>query len=161
MSRFHLFSLIIIVYPPVHACNPNSYTLIDQIWLLYSILQHNILSLLVQYDMPDGSVALGGVWLPISPNLIGFSTGVELLSESSFPCWDLLTFTGCAASTTSCFALLVDRLMPICTESIGVLVIEHDLTKGITMGIRLPVRAGTTCCKSCFALKKLAFRESM
>jgi hypothetical protein len=39
--------------------------------------------------------------------------------------------------------------------------VKSHFSKGITMGIRLPVRAGTTCCKSCFALKKLAFRESM
>jgi len=38
------------------------------------------------YDMSDGSAVLGGVWLSISPNSIGFNTGVELLSESSFSC---------------------------------------------------------------------------
>ena len=45
---------------------------------------------------------------------------------SSFPCWDSHTFTGCAASATSCFALLADKLMLICTESIRVLNIQHD-----------------------------------
>ena len=122
------YTTLHIVHPPAHAFYPKLYTLTGQIWLLYPIELHNILSLHVLYDMPDGSVALGNVWLPLSPNLIGFGTGVELLSESSFPCWDSHTFTGCAASATSCFALLTDRLMPICAESIGVLVIEHDLT---------------------------------
>ncbi len=105
---------------------PKLHSLTGQIWLLYPIELHNILSLHVLYDMPDGSVALGGVWLPLSPNLIGFGTGVELLSESSFPCWDSHTFMGCAASATSCFALLADRLIHICAKFIGVLIIQHD-----------------------------------
>jgi hypothetical protein len=50
----------------------------------YPIELHKISSLSVLYDMVEVFVALKGIWLPASPYSTGFSTMVELLSESSF-----------------------------------------------------------------------------
>jgi len=122
------YTTLHIVHPSAHAFYSKLYTLTGQIWLLYPIELHKISSLHVLYDIVEVYVALKGIWLSASSFSTDFSKGVELLSESSFPCWDSHTFTGCAASATSCFALLADRLMPICTKSIGVVVTEHDLT---------------------------------
>ena len=77
--------------------------------------------------MNEVYVALNGIWLPASSYSTGFSTGVELLSESKSQRIHWPPFTSVFAPK-ALLTLLSDRLIPICAESVGVLVIDHDLS---------------------------------
>ncbi len=77
--------------------------------------------------MVEVSVALKGIWLPASSYSTGSRAGVELLSESKSQRISWPPFYSSELAPQALLTLLSDRLIPICAESIGVLVIELDL----------------------------------
>ena len=77
--------------------------------------------------MVEVSVALKGIWLPASSYSTGFSKGVELLSESKSQRISWPPLYSPVLAPKALLTLLSVRSIPICAESIGVMVIEHDL----------------------------------
>ena len=102
---------------------PNSYTLIGQIWLLFPIELHKISSPSVLWYVQS----ICSIKRYLADSIILFYRFQQrggLLSESKSQCISWPPYYSSALAPKTLLTLLSERTIPICAESIGVLVMK-------------------------------------